>query len=63
MHIDFALPVAGDLAEGYKEWQRKAERSVMDYSFPHGSDHLERQGSGLRKAITASSQSATFSLL
>ena len=33
MHIDFALPVAGDLEEGMKEWQCKAERSVMDYSF------------------------------
>jgi dihydropyrimidinase len=33
MHIDFALPVTGDLEEGFKEWQRKAERSVMDYSF------------------------------
>ena len=33
MHIDFALPVEGDLAAGFKEWQRKAQRSVMDYSF------------------------------
>ena len=33
MHIDFALPIDGDLEEGLKAWQRKAERSVMDYSF------------------------------
>ena len=33
MHIDFALPVEGDLEAGFKEWQRKAQRSVMDYSF------------------------------
>ena len=33
MHIDFALPVAGDLMAGYKEWQRKAERAVMPYSW------------------------------
>lgn len=32
MHIDFALPVAGDLMAGLKEWQRKAERAVMPYS-------------------------------
>ena len=36
MHIDFALPVAGDLEAGFKEWQRKAERAVMDYSFHMG---------------------------
>ena len=33
MHIDFALPVAGDLEAGFKEWQGKAANSVMDYSF------------------------------
>ncbi len=33
MHIDFALPVGGDLEEGWREWQRKAKRSVMDYGF------------------------------
>ncbi len=36
MHIDFALPVAGDLEAGFKEWQRKAERAVMDYGFHMG---------------------------
>ena len=36
MHIDFALPVAGDLEAGFKEWQGKAERAVMDYSFHMG---------------------------
>ena len=36
MHIDFALPVAGDLEAGFKEWQRKAELAVMDYSFHMG---------------------------
>ena len=33
MHIDFALPVAGDLIAGFKEWQRKAERAVMPYGW------------------------------
>lgn len=33
MHIDFALPVGGDLVAGWEEWGRKAEGAVMDYSF------------------------------
>lgn len=33
MHIDFALPVGGDLMAGFKEWQRTAERAVMPYSW------------------------------
>lgn len=32
-HIDFALPLKHDLMEGYEEWRRKAEDSVMDYGF------------------------------
>ena len=33
MHIDFALPVDGDLMAGFREWQRKAERAVMPYGW------------------------------
>lgn len=33
MHIDFALPIDGDLAEGFARYQQAAARSVMDYSF------------------------------
>jgi dihydropyrimidinase len=33
MHIDFALPVDGDLAAGYHAWEKKAEKSCMDYGF------------------------------
>lgn len=33
MHIDFALPVDGDLAAGLASWRHKARRSVMDYGF------------------------------
>ena len=33
MLIDFALPVNGDLAAGFKRYKEKAQRSVMDYSF------------------------------
>lgn len=33
MHIDFALPVNGDLAAGFARYQQAAARSVMDYSF------------------------------
>ena len=33
-HIDFALPVEGDLMDGFYEWQRKAKgAAIMDYSF------------------------------
>jgi dihydroorotase-like cyclic amidohydrolase len=32
-HIDFALPVDGDLLAGFAAWQHKAERAVMDYGF------------------------------
>lgn len=32
-HIDFALPVNGDLMQGYKEWTKKAEDAIMDYGF------------------------------
>lgn len=33
MHIDFALPVDGDLAAGYQAWVKKAAKSCMDYGF------------------------------
>lgn len=33
MHIDFALPIDGDLAAGYQAWEKKAEKSCMDYGF------------------------------
>lgn len=33
MHIDFALPVDGNLAAGYQAWMKKAEESCMDYGF------------------------------
>ncbi|CAK9227554.1 unnamed protein product [Sphagnum jensenii] len=33
MHIDFALPHNGDLAEGFRLWVQKAEKSCMDYGF------------------------------
>jgi dihydropyrimidinase len=33
MHIDFALPVNGDLAAGFENYKRKSARSVMDYGF------------------------------
>ena len=33
-HIDFALPVGGDLLKGYQAWREKATpNAVMDYSF------------------------------
>ncbi len=31
LHIDFALPVQGDLLAGFATWQRKAQRGCMDY--------------------------------
>ncbi|KAL3683562.1 hypothetical protein R1sor_001584 [Riccia sorocarpa] len=33
MHIDFALPIDGDLAAGYDIWAKKAKKSCMDYGF------------------------------
>lgn len=33
MHIDFALPTNGDLAQGFLDYQKKAAKSVMDYGF------------------------------
>ncbi|KAL2612473.1 hypothetical protein R1flu_024165 [Riccia fluitans] len=33
MHIDFALPIDGDLAAGYDSYVKKAEISCMDYGF------------------------------
>ncbi len=33
MHIDFALPIDGDLATGFARYQQAAAKSVMDYSF------------------------------
>ncbi|OAE23835.1 hypothetical protein AXG93_369s1290 [Marchantia polymorpha subsp. ruderalis] len=33
MHIDFALPIDGDIAAGYESYVKKAEKSCMDYSF------------------------------
>lgn len=32
-HIDFALPVDGDLAAGFARYRRAAQTAVMDYSF------------------------------
>ena len=31
MVIDFALPVDGDIARGFKRYQQVTKRSVMDY--------------------------------
>ncbi len=31
MHIDFALPLEGDLMAGFDLWQKQAAKSVMDY--------------------------------
>lgn len=31
MHIDFALPVDGDIAKGFKRYQEVSRRSVTDY--------------------------------
>lgn len=33
MHIDFALPTNGDLAQGFLDYEKKAAKSVMDYGF------------------------------
>jgi dihydropyrimidinase len=33
MHIDFAIPIDGNLAAGYEAWVKKAEKSCMDYGF------------------------------
>lgn len=33
MHLDFALPVDGDLEAGIKRHDEKSELSVMDYSY------------------------------
>lgn len=33
MHIDFALPVDGDLEAGIKRHDKKSELAVMDYSY------------------------------
>lgn len=33
MHIDFALPVDGDLSAGFEAYSKKAEKSCMDYGF------------------------------
>ncbi|XP_024545302.1 dihydropyrimidinase [Selaginella moellendorffii] len=33
MHIDFALPIDGDLLKGFESYRRKAEPSCMDYGF------------------------------
>lgn len=36
-HIDFALPVEGDLLKGYERWRAKAaHNALMDYSFHMG---------------------------
>jgi dihydroorotase-like cyclic amidohydrolase len=32
-HIDFALPIDGDLKAGFDAWREKAQKSVMDYGF------------------------------
>lgn len=32
-HIDFALPVDGDISKGLKRYQDVSKRAVMDYSF------------------------------
>ncbi|GBG63172.1 hypothetical protein CBR_g36941 [Chara braunii] len=33
MHIDFALPINGDLIKGFHEWEKKAMKSCTDYGF------------------------------
>lgn len=33
MHLDFALPIDGDLEAGIKRHDQKAELAVMDYSY------------------------------
>ena len=33
MHLDFALPVDGDLEAGIQRHDKKAELAVMDYSY------------------------------
>eukprot|EP00854_Cymbomonas_tetramitiformis_P001362 gene1362-1963_t len=33
MHIDFALPVNGDLAAGFELYKKKSAKSVMDFGF------------------------------
>ena len=33
MHLDFALPVDGDLEAGIKRHDKKSELAVMDYSY------------------------------
>lgn len=33
MHLDFALPVDGDLLAGIKRHDKQAQKSVMDYSY------------------------------
>ncbi len=33
MHIDFALPIKGDLAAGFERYKKVAKKSVMDYGF------------------------------
>ena len=31
MHIDFGLPSNHNIEQGFREYQKKAEKSVMDY--------------------------------
>jgi hypothetical protein len=33
MIIDFALPISGDIAKGFKRYQEVSKRAVMDYGF------------------------------
>eukprot|EP00898_Chlorokybus_atmophyticus_P007714 jgi/Chlat1/7944/Chrsp68S00585 len=33
MHIDFVLPIGGDLMAGWEAWKEKAKVGVMDYGF------------------------------
>ena len=33
MIIDFALPIGGDIAKGFKRYQEVSKRAVMDYGF------------------------------
>lgn len=33
MHIDFVIPVNGNLTAGLESYKRKAEKSAMDYGF------------------------------
>lgn len=33
MHIDFVIPVNGNVSAGYELYTKKAEKSVMDYGF------------------------------